>query len=85
MCLSVTATAPTALVSMLKMRNVGVYLRLFSLFNLWIFDKSFRERQTLSKRATLNTVNDDIIWRHSLTRSLAFPWTVACKVTANSK
>ena len=41
-CLSVTTLAATAVVSTLKMRYVGVYLRLFLLFNLWIFDKSFR-------------------------------------------
>ena len=36
-----TTPAPTSLVSTLKVRYVGVYLRLFSLFNVWIFDKSF--------------------------------------------
>ena len=35
-CLSVTTPAPTSLVSTLKERYVGVYPRLFSLFNLWI-------------------------------------------------
>ena len=32
-CLSVTTLAATLLNSMLKMRYVGVYLRLFSVFN----------------------------------------------------
>ena len=40
-CLSVTSPAPTSLVSTLKVRYVGVYPRLFSLFNSWIFDKSY--------------------------------------------
>ena len=40
-CLSVTTPVPTSLVSMLKIRYVGVYPRLFSPFNLWIFDKSY--------------------------------------------
>ena len=35
-CLSVTTPAPTSLVSTLKMS------RLFSVFNVWNFDKSFR-------------------------------------------
>ena len=41
-CMPVHALAVTAVVSTLKMRYVGVYLRLFLVFNLWIFDKSFR-------------------------------------------
>ena len=43
-CMSVRTPAPTSLVSTLKMRyiHVGVYLRLFSGFNSWIFDKTFR-------------------------------------------
>ena len=42
LCLSVTTPAPTLLVYTLKIRYVVVYLRLFSLFKVWIFDKSFR-------------------------------------------
>ena len=41
-CLSVITPAPTSHISTLKIRYVGVYLRLFSLFNVWNFDKSFR-------------------------------------------
>ena len=40
-CVSVCTPAPTSLVSALKIRYAGVYLRLFSVFNSWIFDKSF--------------------------------------------
>ena len=40
-CLSVPTPAPTSLVYTLKMRYIGVYLRLFSVFDSWIFDKSF--------------------------------------------
>ena len=41
-CLSVTTLSAIFVISMLKMRYVGVYLRLFLVFNLWIFDKTFR-------------------------------------------
>ena len=41
-CLFVTTRAATSIVSMLKMRYVGVCLSLFSVFNSWIFDKFFR-------------------------------------------
>ena len=43
-CLSVTTLAATSVLSIstLKMRYVGGYLRLFFVFNSWIFDKSFR-------------------------------------------
>ena len=41
-CLSVTTLSATSVVSTLKMRYVGVCFRLFSVFNWWIFDKSFR-------------------------------------------
>ena len=41
-CLSVTTLSATSVVSTLKVRYGGVCLRLFSVFNLWIFDKSFR-------------------------------------------
>ena len=36
-CLSVTTPVPTSLVSMLRIMYVGVYPRLFSRFNSWIF------------------------------------------------
>ena len=36
-CLSVTTLSATSVVSTLKMRYVGVCLRLFSVFNSWIF------------------------------------------------
>ena len=42
MSVCVCTPAPTMLVSTLKMRYVEVYLRLFLLFYVWIFDKSFR-------------------------------------------
>ena len=41
-CVSVTTLAATSLVSTLKMRYIGGYLRLFLVFNSWIFDKTFR-------------------------------------------
>ena len=41
-CLSVTTLSATSVVSTLKMRYVGGCLRLFLVFNSWIFDKSFR-------------------------------------------
>ena len=40
-CVSVSVcyhSSATSVVSMLKMRYVGVYPRLFSVFNSWIFD-----------------------------------------------
>ena len=43
-CMSVSTLAATSVVSRLKMRYVGFYLRLFSVFNLWIFDKTFRSK-----------------------------------------
>ena len=43
-CVSVCTPAPTTLVSTLKMGYVGVCLRLFLLFYVWIFDKSFRSK-----------------------------------------
>ena len=49
-CLSVTTLAATSVVSTLKMRYVGVYLWLFSVFNSWIFDKSFRSK-VMSKKS----------------------------------
>ena len=41
-CLFVTTLTATSLVSTLKMRYVRVCLRLFSVFNSWIVDKTFR-------------------------------------------
>ena len=41
-CLCVDQRLYTSLVFTLKIRYVGVYLRLFSVFYSWIFDKSFR-------------------------------------------
>ena len=49
-CLSVTTLAATSVVSTLKMKYVGVYLRLLSVFNSWIFDKSFRSK-VMSKKS----------------------------------
>ena len=37
-----TTVAATSVVSTHKVRYVGVRLRLFPVFNSWIFDKSFR-------------------------------------------
>ena len=62
-CLCVCAPAPTTLVSTLKMRYVGVYLRLFLLFYVWIFDKSFlskvmaRKSQYANEQLPLATVS----------------------------
>ena len=53
-CLSVTTLAATSAVSKLKMRYVGVYLRLFSVFNSWIFDKSFRSKVMVRKSQYAN-------------------------------
>ena len=50
-CLFVRTPAPTSLVSTLKMRYVGVYLRLF---NAWIFDKSFRSKVMARKSQYAN-------------------------------
>ena len=58
-CLCVCAPAPTTLVSTLKMRYVGVYLRLY----VWIFDKSFlskvmaRKSQYANEQLPLATVS----------------------------
>ena len=41
-CLSVTTLSATSVISTLKKRYVRVCPRLFSVFNSWIFDKSFR-------------------------------------------
>ena len=49
-CLSVTTLSATSVVSTLKMRYVGVCRRLFSVFNSWIFDKSFRSK-VMSKKS----------------------------------
>ena len=51
-CLSVCTPAPTSLVSTLKIRYVGVYLRLFLLFNSWIsinpsIQKLWREKANM--------------------------------------
>ena len=56
MCVSVTTLAATSVVSTLKMRYmyVGVYLRLFSVFNSWIFDKSFRSKVMARKSQYAN-------------------------------
>ena len=40
-CLSVTTLVLTSFISMLKIRYVEVNIRLFSVFNSWIFNKSF--------------------------------------------
>ena len=53
-CLCVCAPAPTTLVSTLKMRYVGVYLRLFLLFYVWIFDKSFLSKVMARKSQYAN-------------------------------
>ena len=53
-CLCVCTPAPTTLISMLKMSYVGVYLRLFLLFNSWIFDKSFRSKVMARKSQYAN-------------------------------
>ena len=53
-CVSVCTPAPTSLVSTLKMRYVRVYLRLFLLFNSWVFDKSFRSRGMARKSQYAN-------------------------------
>ena len=53
-CLSVTILAVTSVVSTLYMRYVGVYLRLFSVFNSWIFDKSFRSKVMVRKANIAN-------------------------------
>ena len=37
-----TTLSETSVVSMLKMRYTEVCLRLFLVFNLWIFNKSYR-------------------------------------------
>ena len=52
--LSVTTLAATLVVSTLKMRYVGGYLRLFSVFNSWIFDKSFRSKVLARKSQYAN-------------------------------
>ena len=53
-CVSVCTPAPTTLVSTLKMGYVGVYLRLFLLFYVWIFDKSFRSKVMARKSQYAN-------------------------------
>ena len=50
----VCAPAPTTLVSTLKMGYVGVYLRLFLLFYVWVFDKSFRSKVMARKSQYAN-------------------------------
>ena len=53
-CVSVCTPAPTTLVSTLKIGYVGVYLRLFLLFYVWIFDKSFRSKVMARKSQYAN-------------------------------
>ena len=53
-CVSVCTPAPTTLVSTLKMGYVGVYLRLFLLCYVWIFDKSFRSKVMARKSQYAN-------------------------------
>ena len=53
-CVSVCTPAPTTLVSTLRMGYVGVYLRLFLLFNMWIFDKSFSSKVMARKSQYAN-------------------------------
>ena len=54
MCVSVTTLAATSVISTLKMRYVGVCLRLFSVFNSWIFDKFFRSKVMARKSQYAN-------------------------------
>ena len=54
LCVCVTTLAATSVVSTLKMRYVGVCLRLFSVFNSWIFDKPFRSEVMARKSQYAN-------------------------------
>ena len=53
-CLSVTTLSATSVISTLKKRYVRVCPRLFSVFNLWIFDKSFRSEVMAGKSQYAN-------------------------------
>ena len=53
-CVCVCAPAPTTLVSALQIGYVGVYLRLFLLFYVWVFDKSFRSKVMARKSQYAN-------------------------------
>ena len=53
-CVCVCTPAPTTLVSTLKIGYVGVYLRLFLLFYVWNFDKSFRSKVMARKSQYAN-------------------------------
>ena len=43
-CVSVTILASTSFVSTFQIRYVQLSFRLYSIFNSWIFDKTFRSK-----------------------------------------
>ena len=45
-CVSVPTLASTMFVSTVQVRYVRLSFRLYSIFNLWIFDKAFRSKVT---------------------------------------
>ena len=60
-CLSVTTLAATSVVSTLKMRSVGVYLRLFSVFNSWIFYKIILPFRSYDVKKPMCKINNDVV------------------------
>ena len=53
-CVSVTTLAQTSFISTFQVRYVRFSFRLFLIFNLWIFDKTFRSKVMARKSQYAN-------------------------------